>query len=664
METHGETLEKGVKPNISLVRQPGGAKKAIDDPIAAKTLLQLSMPLRLRFKVSEKLGAGSFGHIFKAFDAQRSEYVALKFESHPADVNDIPLTLEREAKILTTIGGVPGIPTVHFFKKEENYSLMELNLLGPNLEKLFRSCNRMFSTKTVFLLAEEMLSRIEYVHSRGYLHRDIKPENFVIGSSSRDPRTIYLIDFGLSKLYLDPMTGKHIPFKENKALVGTARYASIWTHLGMEQSRRDDLEAVGYMLIYFIKGSLPWQNIQSKCKNEKYKLIADSKINTTIETLCEGTPRELELFMKYVRSLAFTDTPDYKYLKGLFRTESEWGSDDDYDWNIAFSKFEDLSKRSMEGAYKSKLKMNCIPANYYTKRQTSTCKGEDSAFVELPIRHETKGFGPYLQNKENNIHVVRKHHIELKESIVRHSNSIDAGNFVVRLNRVLSSRVNNEGEGSRLTMRKVPRLNLCRTMLQEFNGARPISGDEGIDLNAMSNDSSYTEALFSPGYRSWRNMMPEKPAFNICCVAKGESEDSGSSSLSLQESHIQDTNFLRNACAAHKKADISPRLNFRPSKTFQSDPQDYDFTGDDINERNNLEVAIYHLPQAPVKKLEELEFTRNRIQVQQKKNNKLSVPKMLRSAHSMRDCRDIVIFKNSLVSTGTDVHKVSFVGDS
>mgnify|MGYP002621408941 CR=1 FL=1 len=126
------------------------------------------------------------------------------------------------------------------------------------------------SIKTVCMLAYQMVQRIEYIHSRGYIHRDIKPGNFLIGKNI-DNKKIYIIDFGLSKKYIDKNTGNHIIYKEGKGLTGTARYVSLNTHYGIEQSRRDDIEGIAYNLIYFAKGKLPWQELKQKIKKKNIK---------------------------------------------------------------------------------------------------------------------------------------------------------------------------------------------------------------------------------------------------------------------------------------------------------------------------------------------------------------------------------------------------------
>ena len=167
------------------------------------------------------------------------------------------------------------------------------------------------------MFAIQALERVEHVQSCNFLHRDIKPDNFVIGS--KKPSLVYLIDFGLAKRFRNPKTGQHIPWKEGKNLTGTARYASLFTHLGYEQARRDDLEGLGYVLLYFLKGKLPWQGLPAKTKKEKYEKIKEKKQNTPIDDLCSKLPKELAKYLNYCRSLQFEDKPCISDLKRLFK---------------------------------------------------------------------------------------------------------------------------------------------------------------------------------------------------------------------------------------------------------------------------------------------------------------------------------------------------------
>lgn len=156
------------------------------------------------------------------------------------------------------------------------------------------------------------------MHSKSFIHRDIKPDNFLMGLGRR-ANLVNIIDFGLAKKYRDPKTHIHIPYRENKNLTGTARYASINTHLGIEQSRRDDIESLGYVLMYFLRGSLPWQGLKAATKKQKYEKISERKMGTPIEVLCRGYPSEFVTYFQYVRSLRFDDKPDYSYLRKLLR---------------------------------------------------------------------------------------------------------------------------------------------------------------------------------------------------------------------------------------------------------------------------------------------------------------------------------------------------------
>jgi len=231
--------------------------------------------------------------------------------------------LAYESKIIRALhdGRGSGIPKMHWYGTDNSlsqYTIMIIEMLGPSLEDLYSLCNKRFSLKTVLMIAIQMVCRIEYIHNKNYIHRDIKPENFLMGIN-KTSHVVFLIDYGLAKRYRDPKNLHHIQYKENKNLTGTARYASIHSHLGIEQSRRDDLESIGYLLIYFLKGGLPWQKMKANNKQEKYHKIMEKKQTTVIDIMCKDLPIEICNFIKYTRNLTFEDKPDYSFLRNSLK---------------------------------------------------------------------------------------------------------------------------------------------------------------------------------------------------------------------------------------------------------------------------------------------------------------------------------------------------------
>ncbi len=212
---------------------------------------------------------------------------------------------------------INGLPKLHFFGRCGRADCLVMELLGASLEDLFEMLNKQFSLKTVIMMAFQLLDRVETVHSKGLIYRDVKPENFLLGRG-KESNVIHLVDFGLATFYRDPLTGKHLPYRDVKTMTGTARYMSIHSHLGKLQSRRDDLESVGYVLVYFAKGRLPWQRLHSTSLRDKYRKIRTMKQKLSAAMLCDGLPDQFRTYFEYVKKLDFAEDPDYEYLKELF----------------------------------------------------------------------------------------------------------------------------------------------------------------------------------------------------------------------------------------------------------------------------------------------------------------------------------------------------------
>ncbi|PLW09813.1 hypothetical protein PCANC_24461 [Puccinia coronata f. sp. avenae] len=288
----------------------------------------------VHFRVGKKIGEGSFGVIFEGTNLLNSQTVAIKFEPRKSDAPQ----LRDEYRTYKILAGSPGVPQVYYFGQEGLHNILVIDLLGPSLEDLFDMCGRKFSVKTVVMTAKQMLTRVQTIHEKNLIYRDIKPDNFLIGRpGTKAANVVHVVDFGMAKLYRDVKTKAHIPYRERKSLSGTARYMSINTHLGREQSRRDDLEALGHVFMYFLRGGLPWQGLKAATNKQKYEKIGEKKQSTAIKELCENFPEEFGIYLNYVRKLGFEETPDYDFLRELFtKVLKNTGETEDgvYDWMI------------------------------------------------------------------------------------------------------------------------------------------------------------------------------------------------------------------------------------------------------------------------------------------------------------------------------------------
>ena len=330
------------------------------------------------YRIIKMVGCGAFGEIHLAYDVNMKALRAIKFEmanhknpqlKHEYSVleqlnkHDFSNNANNQQQNVVSSDSFTGVPKVYYFDRlEHKYNFMVMEFLGPSLGDLFQLKERNFGLETVLMLAIQILTRIEYIHEKGFLHRDIKPENFVIGLNEKS-NLVYLIDYGLSKRYKDKNSGQHIPYRENKQLVGTVRYASINAHLGIEQSRRDDLEGIGYVLVYFYLGRLPWQNKTDKGKPLTQK-ITEKKLTTPPELLCRKMPREFSYYFHYCKNLKFEDRPDYNSLKCMFaellssRMKINNIKELIYDWFDEDNTYRERKKKEMMSSSNNKSEIN------------------------------------------------------------------------------------------------------------------------------------------------------------------------------------------------------------------------------------------------------------------------------------------------------------------
>jgi len=302
--------------------------KSDRDPIIGKIFFS-------KYKAIKKLGEGSFGKVYKA--EYNGDYYAIKMENKSKEQG----LLELEATIMSYLKG-PNIPFIKSYGYSGDFNVLVMQLLDKSLEDLINKYNT-FSIKTVAMLGYQMVNILQYIHDRHIIHRDIKPDNFVMGAQE-DNAKLYILDFGLAKKYRSSRTLVQYPYVKKKKLTGTARYASIHALEAYEQSRRDDLESVGYVLMYFLRGNLPWQGLKVRSKEDRYKKILEKKKETSSQDLCKDFPHEFFEYVDYSKNLEYEENPDYDFLRQKFLDVLK-GLNEEMDYIYDWTTKSDLKKR-------------------------------------------------------------------------------------------------------------------------------------------------------------------------------------------------------------------------------------------------------------------------------------------------------------------------------
>ena len=367
-----------------------GQNKKNQDPLLHKKYFS-------KYRTIKKLGEGSFGKVYKA--EYNGEYYAIKFEDRAKGQN----LLETEATIMSYLKG-PNIPAIKSFGYSGDYNILVMQLMGKSLEELFNKKLK-FSIKTTALLAYQMITVLQYIHDKHIIHRDIKPDNFVMGLN-KDNANLFLLDFGLAKKYRSSKTLEQYPYIKKKKLTGTARYASIHALEEMEQSRRDDLESVGYVLMYFLRGNLPWQGLKIKSKEDRYKKILDKKKETTSEQLCKNFPDEFREYLEYSRNLEYTEEPKYEKYRSKFYNLicNKMGEAFDfvYDWTTEY----DLKKRKSIGGNGIELKTTAtkdVEIKSKRKAKEDEKNGEvNNSFNNINPNNSNNKLNKILLNEDEN----------------------------------------------------------------------------------------------------------------------------------------------------------------------------------------------------------------------------------------------------------------------
>ena len=356
-----------------------------------KTFFPLNKLIFNKFRIEKVISEGIFGEIYLVKNEKANKYYAMKTENNDSNLK----ILEQEGYNLFLLKGL-GIPQLISYGKIKNYDILIQELLGKSLNELFIENNFQFSMKDICLISIQLIDRVEWVHSKTLIHRDIKPENFLLGSNN--PNIIYLTGFGLCTKYCSSKSGKHIMPGFRGTFSGTIKYSSANAQRGNQLSRRDDLESLGYTILYFMKGKLPWMNLnQNNNEKEAYIKTYSMKKFMPVERLCKGAPSEMQDYFKYIRQLKFKDEPNYEYLRNLFINLLKKNGIENYQ-NYCFSWIHNWKSNCFVRRKKSvKVRLYSKLLNKIESKRTKANESDLSKETNKVIRNNT-----YSDNQINN----------------------------------------------------------------------------------------------------------------------------------------------------------------------------------------------------------------------------------------------------------------------
>ena len=397
---------------------------------------------------NKKIGGGAFGKIYTCINNKTKEICACKIEK--PDIENPQLN--NEYRILSLLKNYDYFPKCYKYCNSQYGYILILERLGSNLGVIMSKLpNKKYSMKSALMIINQSLERLKLIHEKGIIHRDMKPENLCIGYKGKE-KNIYLIDFGLSKLINNDKKNQCflLNIKKEKIVIGTVRYISMNAHLGNEQYKKDDLESLAYMMIYFIKGELPWQNLKAKSRKEKYTKIYQKKKHTVNSELCNFLPDEIKTFLNYVLNLNQKQNPDYVKLTNLINNlMKKYGYTND-------SQFEWYSSSFLQKLYNSPV----IDEGDLIK-SSSIYEEDDSAKSEKnKIRDKNKKnnnvnhnenniqrFSDFLNNM-NDFEIIYNKNItstkNIKQKIVLQPNKINQNNQFNNITNAIDNYVNNE----------------------------------------------------------------------------------------------------------------------------------------------------------------------------------------------------------------------------
>ena len=428
-----------------------------------------------KYKIIKRIGKGAFGSVFLGKNINKKEYVAIKLELK--EQNDI--ILEREAYILHILRGL-GIPQIISYGHNTKYNILIQELLGKSLDKILHEKNYKLSLKDSCMVGIQILDRLEYIHNKNIIHRDIKADNFLIGLKKNE--IIYIIDFGLAKQFRSKKTGKHVKYCINKKWSGTSRFASANTLRGIEPSRRDDMESFCYLLLYLMKGSLPWDKLNENSEINEILMIYQMKQYMPANIMFKELPSQMTDFYKYCKNLNFEQKPNYSYLRRLLVNILEnIGEKNDlyFSWIINIS----LNK-SKSGTIKKPRKLSKINENIYklkTKfyKSTNNSKKQKKQNININSKRFVK---LKVSNSSEKINKENSNNLELKNHILGYCNIIKRKYFKSQSPNIKKVLTKNEK---------------IRNKINEKNNNIIIDLTDFIESKKASESKSYKTKLFN-----------------------------------------------------------------------------------------------------------------------------------------------------------------------
>lgn len=362
-----QTIANSIKENPNFLKYKKNTVQTNSNQYAFKNIQP-----NLLFSDKLKIGSGGFGSVYYGRNAMDTEKYAIKMQN-PQIFSD---NIIKDNTFLQKLKSYQGFPKVYHYCSYKKSKVLVMDLLGPSMDKIFKFCDKSFQVNTVALLGEEMLNRIESMHVMGILHRDIKPNNFSFGKFdnifNRKENMIYLFDFGLSCNFI--VNDKHYEYTTNNGFVGTLRYASLNSHNGIRQSRRDDLESWLYVLLYFLRGKLPWEGIKAKSKKEKLEIVKKIKTSINPNVLFEELPEEFIKIYTYIKSLSFEANPSYfQIIWYLRKINAGLKVTDIWEWETKMLTDENLQKKQ---------KFNTLFQGYSVEYETFISSLKDKYQIE------------------------------------------------------------------------------------------------------------------------------------------------------------------------------------------------------------------------------------------------------------------------------------------